>query len=108
MAKPICYRHDSIEPEGTVAQILVRNLTERTVKRLKARARSKGHSLQAEVRSILENSAKTESLDMPAARKLADDIRNRIEKRVGGKLNDSTLIIRRDRDWRTRRLRGGR
>jgi len=91
-----------------MAQILVRNLDERTVKRLKDHARKKGHSLQAEVKSILESSAQEEILDWEAARKLVDDIRNRIQKKVGGRLDDSTLIIRRDRDWRTRRLSGGR
>ncbi len=91
-----------------MAQILVRNLDERIVKRLKARARRNERSLQAELKSILENSAQTERLDMLSARKLVDDIRNRIEKRVGGKLDDSTLIIRRDRDWRIRRLSGSR
>jgi plasmid stability protein len=89
-----------------MAQILVRNMEEQTVKRLKARARKKGHSLQAEVKSILEQSA--QELDRESAWKLADDIRNRIEKRVGGKLDDSTVILRRDRDWRTRRLSGSR
>ena len=104
----MCYHNDSIEREDPMAQILVRNLADRTVKRLKARARRNARSLQAEVKSILESSAQEETLDMEAARKLADDIRNRIEKRVGGKLDDSARIIRRDREWRTRRLAGGR
>ena len=91
-----------------MAQILVRNLDERTVNRLKDHARKRGRSLQAEVKSILEKSSHEEILDWEAARKLVDDIRNRIQKKVGGRLDDSTLIIRRDRDWRTRRLSGGR
>ena len=36
-----------------MAQILVRNLDEKIVNRLKARARRNGRSLQAEVRAIL-------------------------------------------------------
>lgn len=87
-----------------MAQILVRNLPEATVKRLKARARKKGRSLQAEAKEILEETARMDKLDMQAARRLADFIRNRIEKRVGGRLDDSTLVIRKDRDWRARRL----
>ncbi len=87
-----------------MAQILVRNLEEKIVTRLKARARKKGRSLQSEVKEILEQSARQDILDMQSARRLADAIRNGIEKRIGGKLDDSTLIIRKDRDWRARRL----
>jgi plasmid stability protein len=84
------------EGEVLMAQILVRNLEEQTVKRLKARAREKGHSLQAEVRDILEQTAQ---MDMQMARRLADLIRNGI----GRRFDDSAKIIRKDRDWLTRR-----
>ncbi len=40
-----------------MAQILVRNLDEVVVDRLKERAREEGHSLQAEVRTILSRAA---------------------------------------------------
>ena len=40
-----------------MAQILVRNLDEVVVDRLKQRAREEGHSLQAEVRTILSEAA---------------------------------------------------
>ncbi len=85
-----------------MAQILVRNLDEVTVKRLKARARKGGRSLQAEAKEILEQSARLE-IDREAAWKRIDAIRNSIEKKVGGKLDDSALIIRKDRDWLARR-----
>ncbi len=85
-----------------MAQILVRNLPEATVKRLKARARKKGRSLQAEVTEILEESARIE-LDREAAWRLADAIRESIRKKVGI-LDDSARIIRKDREWRVRRL----
>ena len=79
-----------------MAQILVRNMEEQTVKRLKARARKKGHSLQAEVKEILEQTA---TMDMQMARRLADAIRNSF----GRQFDDSTKIIRKDRDWLARR-----
>ena len=79
-----------------MAQILVRNMEEQTVKRLKARARKKGRSLQAEVKEILEQTAK---MDMQMAHRLADAIRNSL----GRRFDDSTKIIRKDRDWLTRR-----
>lgn len=77
-----------------MAQVLVRNLDEQVVKRLKARAQEKGHSLQAEVKEILEQAT---VLDMVAARKLVDTIRERFK---GRQFDDSAKIIRRDRDRR--------
>jgi len=77
-----------------MAQILVRNLDERVVRRLKARARRSGRSLQAEVRTILEQ---TPTLDMKAALKLADKIRRSFGDR---RFEDSAKLIRRERDRR--------
>lgn len=76
-----------------MGQILVRNLDDRIVKRLKARARQKGHSLQAEVKGILEQAA---PLDWKASWKLADTIR----KSFGRRFDDSAKLIRKDRDRR--------
>ena len=51
-----------------MAQILVRNMEEQTVKRLKARARKKGHSLQAEVKEIFHiHPTAREEMDYPIA-----------------------------------------
>ena len=75
-----------------MAQILVRNLDEKIVNRLKARARRNGRSLQAEVRAILEQ---TPTLDMQAARRLADTIRKSLGNR---RFDDSAKLIRRARD----------
>ncbi|MGH9783458.1 MAG: FitA-like ribbon-helix-helix domain-containing protein [Terriglobia bacterium] len=77
-----------------MAQILVRNLDERVVNRLKVRARRNGRSLQAEVRAILEQAP---TLDMPSARKLADTIRKSLGHR---RFDDSAVLIRRERDRR--------
>lgn len=77
-----------------MGQILVRNVDDRIVSRLKARARKRGRSLQAEVRNILEQESRTVTAD---AWTLADSIR----KSFGGrKFEDSAKIIRKLRDSR--------
>ena len=43
--------------------ILVRDLSPETIKQLKARAHRNGRSMQAELKYILENAARTEALD---------------------------------------------
>jgi plasmid stability protein len=75
-----------------MAQILVRNLDDATVERLKARAKANGRSLEAEVRCILEQSAK---VDMVTARQMVLDIRERLK---GRKFPDVVELIREDRD----------
>ena len=80
-----------------MAQILVRNLDDGVVKKLKDRARGNGRSLQAEVKMILEKEADEPKLDMRAARKLADEIRSRLK---GREFSDSAELIRQDRDSR--------
>ena len=80
-----------------MAQILVRNLDDGVVKKLKDRARGNGRSLQAEVKMILEKEADEPKLDMRAARKLADEIRSRLK---GRKFSDSAKLIREARDSR--------
>lgn len=77
-----------------MAQVLVRNLNERVVARLKKRAANRGRSLQAEVKSILEEAAKEEAADFWKA---ADRIRERL-KRSGRTFSDSAALIREDRD----------
>lgn len=75
-----------------MAQILVRDLDEEVVDRLKARARGQGRSLQAEVKSILEQAAK---LDSERARALAQRIRRRFQ---GRPFEDSAELVREDRE----------
>ncbi len=73
-------------------QILVRGLDEKTVRRLKARARTSGRSLQQEIKDILERAATTPT--MVEARRLADTWRRRL---AGRSFSDSTRMIRDDR-----------
>ena len=69
-----------------------RNLDDAVVARLKARAKANGRSLEAEVRLILEQSAK---VDMATARQMVLDTR---EKLKGRKFPDVVELIREDRD----------
>ena len=74
-----------------MAQVLVRNIAEATVDRLKRRARSHGRSLQAELHDILERAARTDIAD---ARRAAERIRRRLADREH---TDSTELIAEDR-----------
>ena len=73
--------------------ILARNLDEDVVTRLKMRARNNDRSLEAEVRHILEQSAK---VDMAQARQIILNIRERIKGRTFP-FPDSVELIREDR-----------
>jgi plasmid stability protein len=77
-----------------MAQVLVRNLTDKVVARLKKRAKNRGRSLQAEVKTILEEAAKDVPEDFW---KEADRIREQLQ-RSGRTFSDSAALIREDRD----------
>lgn len=76
-----------------MAQVLVRQLDERVVERLKKRAKEHGRSLQSEVKTILEEAAP----DYEAAWKRIERFR-KLLKRSGRKFGDSADLIRKDRD----------
>lgn len=78
-----------------MAQILVRDLDDETVERLKRRAREDGRSLQSEVKHILFQAAQEPTVDMEAARALVENIRKKLK---GRKFPDSVELIREDRD----------
>jgi plasmid stability protein len=61
-----------------VSQVLVRDLDQPILERLKARARRHGRSLQAELKEILEAAAEADLLD---ARLVADRIRRSLRGR---------------------------
>ena len=77
-----------------MAQILVRDLDDATVERLKKRAQANGRSLQAEVKMVLEQHARMEMAAFAAA---ADRIREEL-KATGRTFSDSAEIIREERD----------
>ena len=74
-----------------MAQVLVRNLTEKSLARLKHRARDHGRSLQSELRQILEQAA---SSDMLEASRLARRIRREL---AGREHSDSAELVAEDR-----------
>ena len=74
-----------------MAQILVRDLDDETVKRLKERARRHGRSLQGEAKLILAHAA---GLGFDEARRLA---RRWPQKLAGRDLPDSAALVRQDR-----------
>jgi plasmid stability protein len=75
-----------------MAKILVRDLSDDVVKRLKRRAKKGGRSLEAEVRMILEQTAQ---VDMETALALTGRIRSSFKRR---RFKDSAALIREDRD----------
>ena len=77
-----------------MAQILVRNLKEKTVRALKARAKGNGRSLQAEAKIILERETGQAKLSMEQAGKALDEFRARFK---GRKFTDSVKLLREDR-----------
>ena len=78
-----------------MAQILVRNMDEDVIERLKKRAKEDGRSLQTEVKSILEKAAYEPKVDMETARKISEEFRRRFK---GRKFPDTVELIREDRD----------
>ena len=78
-----------------MAQILVRNLDEKVVRRLKRRAKAGGRSLQGEAKSILEQAAEQPKPDRRAFLRMVDKFR---ESFKGRQFSDSTELIREDRD----------
>ena len=77
-----------------MAQVLIRDLPDDVVKRLKMRAANKGHSLERELRDVVVAAA-----PLTAEEKLAiiDRIRSQSPKMA---VRDSTDIIREERDKR--------
>ena len=75
-----------------MAQILVRNLDEAVVERLKVRAMQHNRSLQNEIKTILEQAAQ---VDAKTARDLALSIRKQF---AGRAFTDSVEPIWEDRD----------
>lgn len=74
-----------------MARVLIRDLDEETVARLKARAERNGRSLQAELQIIVERAAAADILE-------SRDVAARIRRKLAGrKHSDSTLLVADDR-----------
>lgn len=74
-----------------MAQILVRELDEEVVERLKRRAKEKGRSLQSEVKLILEQAAREPQVDMETARRICEGFRRSFK---GRKFPDTVETVR--------------
>jgi antitoxin FitA len=74
-----------------MARILIRDLDDKTVKRLKDRARQHGRSLEGEARLILTHAA---GISFENARKLAHQWHKKL---AGRDLPDSAELVREDR-----------
>lgn len=74
-----------------LASVLIRDLDERTIERLKTRASRNGRSLQAELRMLVERAAAVDVLE-------SREIAARIRKKLGGrKHSDSAALLADDR-----------
>lgn len=77
-------------------QVLIRNIDDDVLNRLKTRASEHGRSLQAELKMILEESALlTRKLTVGEFLKEAKKLRQSFGKRI---LSDSAELIREDRE----------
>jgi plasmid stability protein len=74
-----------------MAQLLIRDMQDETVQRLKARAKRHGRSLQGEVRAILEAAA---GYSMQEAHAVSEAWAARL---TGREFSDSAELIREDR-----------
>ena len=78
-----------------MAQVLVRDLNEDVLDKLKKRAKQHRHSLEFEIRAILMEAAEAPVLDRPAIRRRIEEIRGRLQAAF---CPDSADLIREDRD----------
>lgn len=76
-----------------MAQVLVRQLDDKLVERLKKRAKEHGRSLQSEMKTILEEAVP----DYEGTWKRIAKLKKTLE-RAGRTFSDSTALIREERD----------
>ena len=76
-----------------MAQVLVRQLDDKLVERLKKRAKEHGRSLQSEVKTILEEAVP----DYAGAWKRIGKLKKALEQ-AGRTFSDSAPLIRKERD----------
>ena len=74
-----------------MANVLIRNIDERTIAKLKERAARNDRSLQAELQQVLQRAVMTDVVD---GRAVAAKIRRKLSDR---KHSDSTLLVAEDR-----------
>jgi plasmid stability protein len=78
--------------EAAMAQVLVRNIDEAAIRRLKSRAARKGHSLEQELRLVIVEASRDDHQDFwQEAARIKASLNDR-------QFSDSTALIREDRD----------
>ena len=77
-----------------MAQILVRNVDEEIVARLKQRAANNGRSLQAEVKMVLEQASGIDTINVWQK---VEQFRTKMQK-SGQTFSDSAALLREDRE----------
>lgn len=75
-----------------MAQVIIRNVDDRAIERLKERARRKGVSLEHELRAIVTEASGS---DRAGFRARASELRRRLARKTH---SDSTDLVREDRD----------
>ncbi len=75
-----------------MAQVVIRNIDDAAIRRLKSRAARKGISLERELRTILAEAARVDRTDFVER---ADAFKRKL---AGRRHSDSTTLIRKDRD----------
>ena len=85
-----------------MAQVLIRNIDDRTIERLRLRAELKGHSLEQELRDIIKQAAGPTVEERLA---MIDRVRA-MQKKPSKMLSED--VVRKLRDERIRKLTGGR
>ncbi len=75
-----------------MAQVVIRNIDDDAIRRLKSRAARKGISLERELRTILTEAARVDRADFVER---AAAFRRKL---AGRRHSDSTTLIRKDRD----------
>ena len=79
-----------------MTEVRIRNVAEWVVESLRARARSKGHSLEGELRELLTEEAMRPKKELAGQlRRMRDELRDKY-----GSFSDSAALIREDRDSR--------
>ena len=87
-----------------MAQLVVRDLSNETKERLRARAKAHGRSLEAEVRDVLENAAREAPMGKPTKKGLGTQIAEAM-RGIGVTKEDveemERIIEEGRKDWRT-------
>jgi plasmid stability protein len=72
--------------------VLIRDLSERALELLRARAKARSRSLEAELKDVVEQASR--AADVEAAKALAEQLRVEL---AGRELGDSTELVAEDR-----------